>query len=194
MTMWIPGHCWGCDRLSKTGHVIHWSSPHLLALLLHLKICSPPPWGALAPHLCLAGRTTCFPLLPLQWLMITQDPPPPLDHCHLQASQCCGHTSIVITPVTKVSCGLHNNGFHVERMVTQTVLGVSIHTWRLEKQNEKCNFFLKARGHDNCVHWGLCLILWPILNFIAYKSTQDQTYTNKRSLKETVLHYCFVIQ
>lgn len=163
MTMWIPGHCWGCDWLRKTGHVTHWSSPHLLGLLLHLKICSPPHWGALAPQRCLAGRTTCFPPLHLQWLMITQDPPPPLDHCHLQASQCCGHTSIVITPITKVSCGLHNNGFHVERMVTQTVLGVSIHTWRLEKQIEKCNF-LTARGHDICVHCGLCFLLLLLIH------------------------------
>lgn len=182
MTMWIPGHCWGCDQLRKTGHVIRWSSPHLLALRLHLKTCSPP-------HLCLAGRTTCFPLLHLQWLMRRQDPRPPLDHCHLQASQCCGHTSTVITPLRKVSHGLQNNGFHVERMVTQPVLGGTIHTWRLEKQIEKCNF-LKAWVPDICVHWGLRLRLWPNLNFIGHESTQDQTYTNIRSLKATVLHHC----
>lgn len=180
---WIPGHCWGCGRLRKTGHVIHWSSPHLPALLLHLKICSPPPWGAPNPRLHLAGMTTCFPLLYHLWLMIRQDLPPPLDHCHLQASQCCGHTSIVISPVTIVSCGPHNNSFHLEKMVIQIMLDASIHIWRLEEQIEKMYVIPNAWAHE------ICVVLWPTCGFIAHRAAQDQTDSTVRLLKET-----FIIQ
>lgn len=191
--MWIPGHCWGCDRLRKTGHVTRWSSPHLPALLLHLKICSPPPWGAPNPRLRLAGMTTCFPLLFHLWLMIRQDLPPPLAHCHLQASQCCGHTSIVISPVTIVSCGPHNNSFHLERMVTQIMLDASIHIWRLEEQIENMYRILNAWARDICVNCGSCLVLWPTCSLIAHRSTQDQTDSAVRSLKETfIIHRSYI--
>lgn len=185
--MWIPGHWWSCDRLKRTGHVIHWSSPHLPALLLHLKICSPPPSGALNPRLHPAGMTTCFPLWYHLWLMIRQDLPPPLDHCHLQASQCCGHTSIVISPVTKVSCGPHNNSFHVERMDTQIMLDASIHIWRLEEQIEKMYRILNVWARDLWVNCGICFVLWPTWSLIAHRSTRDQSDSTGRSLKETFI-------
>lgn len=150
--MWILGCCWGCDRLRKTSHVIHWSSPHLPAQLLPLKICSPPPRGALTPHLFLAGRTTGFPLLYLLWLMITQHPPPPLDPCHLWASQCCGHTSIAICLVTKVCCCLHNNSFHMEKMSLRQCW---MHQSTLEDWKSKLkNVFLKCKST-----WKLCVLI-----------------------------------